>query len=152
MLIFKAKFICYLQSVLNISQDHRVYTFLSTTGQVIIGINSQWWDVDTMDCGGSHNFSLTSTSEYFTVYFFYPDLSNLEFNQVTDFLKLVFSWDCKEVHLYLVFGCLFSEMVLPLGLLGTLVLLINYKIPETTGYSFIHVFVHVILNLMLFLV
>lgn len=105
-----------------------------------------------MDCGGSHNFSLTSTSEYFTVYFFYPDLSNLEFNQVTNFLKLVFSWDCKEVHLYLVFGCLFSEMVLPLGLLGTLVLLINYKIPETTGYSFIHVFVHVILNLMLFLV
>lgn len=131
------KFISYFQSILNLSQDHRAYTFLSTTGQVRIRINSQQWDVDTMDCGGSHNFSITSTSEYFIVYFFYPNLSNLEFHCITDFFLSWYFHGIVRKYIYIwSLGFCFLKWYYHQACQVPGVDEINYKIPETAGYFF----------------
>lgn len=81
-------------------------------------------------------FFISSTSEYFTMYFF-PNLSNFEFHCVTICFKLVFLQSCKGVYFHLNSGFLFSEMLGPIGLLGAWFDEINYKISKTPGYCLI---------------
>lgn len=66
---------------------------------------------------GVTHFSLVLLQNI-SLYIFIPGLSSFEFHNVTNFFKLVFLQNCKEVHLHMIIGFLFSEMLIPIGLLG----------------------------------